>query len=111
MPASTSSTSTAAVDGVRRGAADAGERGGGAPGGEEEAGGGGGGPRGPPPRRVGTGDDAPMSGDRPARRDVVIGRIGKVHGIRGEVSVEPRTDEPDRRFTDGAVLRTQTPRG
>ena len=43
--------------------------------------------------------------------EVVVGRIGKVHGIRGEVSVEPRTDEPDRRFATGAVLRTQTPGG
>ena len=52
-----------------------------------------------------------MSGERTERREVVVGRIGKVHGLRGEVSVEPRTDEPDRRFADGAVLRTQTPRG
>jgi 16S rRNA processing protein RimM len=52
-----------------------------------------------------------MSADRTERREVVVGRIGKVHGLRGEVSVEPRTDEPDRRFADGAVLRTQTPRG
>jgi len=43
--------------------------------------------------------------------EVVVGRIGRVHGIRGEVSVEPRTDEPDRRFAPGAVLRTQTPGG
>ncbi|MDP9442994.1 MAG: ribosome maturation factor RimM [Actinomycetota bacterium] len=38
--------------------------------------------------------------------DVVIGRIGRPHGIRGEVSVEVRTDEPDRWFTIGAVLAT-----
>lgn len=37
---------------------------------------------------------------------IVVGRIGKPHGIKGEVSVEPRTDEPDRRFADGAVLIT-----
>ena len=43
--------------------------------------------------------------------EVVVGRIGKAHGVRGEVSVEPRTDEPDRRFADGAVLGTRTPRG
>jgi 16S rRNA processing protein RimM len=43
--------------------------------------------------------------------DVVVGRIGKAHGIRGEVSVELRTDEPDRRFTDGAVLATEAPGG
>lgn len=42
---------------------------------------------------------------------VVVGRIGRAHGIRGEVSVEPRTDEPERRFAAGAVLRTQDARG
>jgi 16S rRNA processing protein RimM len=35
---------------------------------------------------------------------VVVGRIGRAHGLKGEVSVEPRTDEPERRFADGAVL-------
>ncbi len=35
---------------------------------------------------------------------VVVGRIGPAHGLRGEVFVEPRTDEPDRRFTPGARL-------
>jgi 16S rRNA processing protein RimM len=43
--------------------------------------------------------------------EVVVGRIGKPHGIRGELSVEVRTDEPERRFADGAVLATQTPQG
>lgn len=42
---------------------------------------------------------------------VVVGRIGRPHGIKGEVSVEPRTDEPQRRFAVGAVLVTQTPSG
>lgn len=46
-----------------------------------------------------------------AERDVVVGRIGKAHGIKGELSVEPRTDEPERRFTVGAVLTTQAPQG
>ncbi len=36
--------------------------------------------------------------------DVVVARIGRPHGVRGEVSVELRTDEPERRFADGAVL-------
>ncbi len=40
--------------------------------------------------------------------EVCVGRIGKAHGVRGEVSVEVRTDEPDRRFAAGEVLR---PRG
>jgi 16S rRNA processing protein RimM len=38
---------------------------------------------------------------------VVVGRIGRAHGLTGEVSVEPRTDEPARRFTVGAVLGTE----
>jgi 16S rRNA processing protein RimM len=43
--------------------------------------------------------------------EVVVGRVGRAHGVKGEVSVEPRTDEPQRRFADGAVLRTRTPQG
>lgn len=43
--------------------------------------------------------------------EVVVGRIGKPHGIRGEVTVEVRTDEPDRRFAPGARLDVQPPRG
>jgi 16S rRNA processing protein RimM len=43
--------------------------------------------------------------------EVVVGRIGKAHGVRGEVSVELRTDEPERRFAEGAVLFTRTPTG
>ncbi|GAB3702969.1 ribosome maturation factor RimM [Mariniluteicoccus flavus] len=39
--------------------------------------------------------------------EVIVGRIGRPHGIRGEVAVEPRTDEPDRRFSPGAVLREE----
>ena len=37
---------------------------------------------------------------------VVVGRIGRAHGVRGEVAVEVRTDEPDRRFAENAVLDT-----
>jgi len=37
---------------------------------------------------------------------VVVGRIGRPHGLRGDVFVEPLTDEPRRRFADGAVLLT-----
>jgi 16S rRNA processing protein RimM len=39
--------------------------------------------------------------------EVVVGRIGKPHGLRGEVTVEVRTDEPERRFADGATLRAE----
>jgi 16S rRNA processing protein RimM len=40
---------------------------------------------------------------------VVVGRIGRAHGVRGDVSVEVRTDEPDRRFVAGATLLTDPP--
>ncbi|MFG1913633.1 ribosome maturation factor RimM [Micromonospora sp. NPDC048898] len=38
---------------------------------------------------------------------LVVGRIGKPHGVRGEVTVEVRTDEPEARFAPGSVLRTE----
>ncbi|MGQ5262137.1 ribosome maturation factor RimM [Micromonospora sp. ZYX-F-536] len=38
---------------------------------------------------------------------LVVGRIGKPHGVRGEVTVEVRTDEPEARFAPGLVLRTE----
>ncbi len=37
---------------------------------------------------------------------LVVGRIGRAHGIKGEVSVEVRTDEPELRLAPGAVLVT-----
>lgn len=40
---------------------------------------------------------------------VVVGRIGRPHGVRGEVTVEVRTDDPDLRFVPGAVLATDPP--
>ncbi|GAA2671504.1 MULTISPECIES: ribosome maturation factor RimM [Actinoplanes] len=41
---------------------------------------------------------------------LVVGQIGKPHGIRGEVSVVVRTDEPEARFTAGSVFITEVPR-
>ncbi len=35
---------------------------------------------------------------------VVVGRVGRPHGIRGEVVIGVRTDEPDLRFAVGAIL-------
>ena len=43
--------------------------------------------------------------------EVVIGRVGKPHGTRGEVTVEVRTDEPERRFFPGTTARVERPRG
>ena len=43
---------------------------------------------------------------------LVAGRVARVHGLRGDVLVEVRTDDPDERFAVGAVLRTEpTERG
>lgn len=38
---------------------------------------------------------------------VTVGRIGKPHGIRGEVTIEVRTDEPERRFAPGTTLKRE----
>jgi 16S rRNA processing protein RimM len=35
---------------------------------------------------------------------VVVGRIGRAHGVRGEVAVDVRTDEPERRFAASTRL-------
>jgi 16S rRNA processing protein RimM len=35
---------------------------------------------------------------------IIVGVIGRAHGVRGEVAVELRTDEPERRFAPGQVL-------
>ena len=36
--------------------------------------------------------------------ELVVGRIGRPHGVRGEVSVDVRTDDPEQRYAPGAVL-------
>ncbi|WP_132120624.1 ribosome maturation factor RimM [Actinocrispum wychmicini] len=36
--------------------------------------------------------------------DVVVGRVAKAHGIRGELAVDVRTDSPEERFALGAVV-------
>ena len=37
---------------------------------------------------------------------VLVGRIARTHGHRGQVIVDPATDFPDERFAAGAVLHT-----
>ena len=37
---------------------------------------------------------------------LVVGRIGRAHGVHGEATVEVRTDFPDERFYEGAKLTT-----
>jgi len=37
---------------------------------------------------------------------LVVGRIGRAHGLRGEVTIEIRTDNPEERFAVGNILVT-----
>jgi len=43
--------------------------------------------------------------------EVVVARIGKPHGLRGEVTVQLHTDDPETRFAVGATLATQATAG
>lgn len=38
--------------------------------------------------------------------EVVVARVGRPHGIHGEVSVEVRTDDPEGRLAPGTTVRT-----
>jgi 16S rRNA processing protein RimM len=38
---------------------------------------------------------------------LVVGRIARPHGVRGELAVEVRTDDPELRLVAGAVLATE----
>ncbi|WP_219463644.1 ribosome maturation factor RimM [Nonomuraea rhizosphaerae] len=37
---------------------------------------------------------------------LVVGRIGRPHGVRGDVTVEVRTDDPEIRFAVGTAITT-----
>ncbi|HUR73741.1 MAG TPA: ribosome maturation factor RimM [Sporichthya sp.] len=37
---------------------------------------------------------------------LVVGRIGRPHGVRGELTVEVRTDSPEQRFAPGSEVAT-----
>ena len=39
---------------------------------------------------------------------MIVGRVVRAHGVRAEVVVEPRTDEPERRFAAGSQVRVTT---
>jgi 16S rRNA processing protein RimM len=43
--------------------------------------------------------------------EVVVARVGRPHGVRGEVTVEVHTDEPERRFAQGSALTVRRPSG
>ncbi len=40
---------------------------------------------------------------------LIVGRIGRAHGLKGEVLVSVRTDDPETRFAVGAKLATEPP--
>jgi 16S rRNA processing protein RimM len=42
---------------------------------------------------------------------IVIARLGKPHGIRGEVTVQTHTDDPQGRFVPGATYATEAASG
>lgn len=42
---------------------------------------------------------------------LLIARIGKPHGLRGEVTVQTHTDDPEGRFVEGAVFATEAASG
>ncbi|MFF0545252.1 ribosome maturation factor RimM [Nocardia thailandica] len=42
--------------------------------------------------------------------ELVVGRVAKSHGVRGELVVEVRTDAPEERFAPGATLRGRLPK-
>ena len=44
-------------------------------------------------------------------KQLMIARIGKPHGLYGEVTVQLHTDEPERRFPDGQVIDTEAAPG
>lgn len=44
-------------------------------------------------------------------RDVTIATIGKAHGLRGEVSLILRTDQPEERLQDGTVFEIAADEG
>lgn len=49
-----------------------------------------------------------MPAARPGDDDLlVVGRLGRPHGVRGELTVEVRTDDPDDRFAPGRRLYTE----
>jgi 16S rRNA processing protein RimM len=47
----------------------------------------------------------------PATDQLLVARIGKPHGLRGEVTVQAHTDDPERRFVPGVVFTTEAPAG
>jgi 16S rRNA processing protein RimM len=41
--------------------------------------------------------------------EVVVGRLARAHGLHGEIAVDVRTDEPERRFAPGTMVTLRRP--
>ena len=39
--------------------------------------------------------------------ELLVGKVGRAHGIRGDLFIDVRTDEPDRRFAPGTIFPTR----
>ncbi len=52
---------------------------------------------------------APVPAPVPVDQLVVVGRVGKASGLRGEVLVDVRTDQPEQRYAVGAAVLTDPP--
>ena len=50
-----------------------------------------------------------MTTSHGAADSFVVARVGKPHGLRGEVTVQAHTDDPQGRFVPGAVFATEPP--
>ena len=49
--------------------------------------------------------------DQPPRTQLRVGRLTKAHGLKGAIKVELYTDDPEGRFTPGAIFSLQVPTG
>jgi 16S rRNA processing protein RimM len=50
-----------------------------------------------------------VASPKPDRTQLRVGRLVKAHGLKGALKVELYTDDPDHRFTPGAVFTLQVP--
>ena len=49
--------------------------------------------------------------DQPPRTQLRVGRLTKAHWLKGAIKVELYTDDPEGRFTPGAIFSLQVPTG
>lgn len=52
-----------------------------------------------------------LSGNKPPRTQLRVGRLTKAHGLKGALKLELYTDDPEHRFVPGAHFSLQVPTG